>query len=151
MDIEIIDQPIRFQLHGAWSTVENNRYAEVGLRLMDGMWRAVINAGLATTGINHWVYMNDPRMFVGVQVKDGQTSAIPAELRPLDFELKRYMKHLHIGPYQALPQKWQALRAELANRGEAIGFTSLEIYGHACADPAMAETTILIGLQKPAQ
>jgi hypothetical protein len=58
------------------------------------------------------------------------------------------MKHLHIGPYQALPQKWKDLQHELAARGEIIGFPSLEVYGHACEDPSKAETTILIGLAK---
>jgi len=38
MDIEITDEPIRFHLHGKWSVVENHRYAEVGLRLMNEMW-----------------------------------------------------------------------------------------------------------------
>jgi hypothetical protein len=41
MDIEIIDELIRFQLHGKWSVVENQCYGEVGLRLMNEMWKAV--------------------------------------------------------------------------------------------------------------
>ena len=146
MDIEIIDEPIRFHLHGKWSIVENQRYGEVGLRLMDEMWKAVKDAKIKTTGINHWVYMADDRMFVGVEVKNAQQSTIPDQLEPFVFELRRHMKHVHIGPYQALPQKWKALKTELAARGEIIGFPSLEVYGHSCADPSQAETTILIGL-----
>src|SRR5205085_1343318 len=100
MDIEITDSPVRFRLHGKWSVVGDQRYAEVGLRLMDGMWKAVKAAGIATTGIDHWVYMADDRMFVGVEVKDAQTATIPGELEPFDFELRRHMKHVHVGPYQ---------------------------------------------------
>ena len=60
MEIEIIDEPLRFRLHGKWSAVENQRYGEVGLRLMNEMWKAVKDAKIQTTGINHWVYMAEP-------------------------------------------------------------------------------------------
>jgi hypothetical protein len=151
MDMEIIDQPLRFRLHGLSASVDNHRYGEVGCRLMDDMWRIVKGAGLKTTGINHWVYFADDRMFVGVEVPDtGQP--IPEPLEPCDFVLPRYARHVHIGPYQALPQKWQALKAELSARGEPITMPSLEVYGHSCEgdDGSKAETTIVLGLKPKA-
>jgi GyrI-like small molecule binding domain len=152
MEIEIIDEPIRFHLHGKWSLVANRRYGEVGLRLMNEMWKVVKDARIQTTGINHWVYMADERMFVGVEFKNASQQCTTADqLEPYEFELRRYMKHVHIGPYQALPEKWQALKTELAARGESIRFPSLEVYGHSCEDPSKAETTILIGLELQAQ
>lgn len=51
-------------------------------------------------------------------------------------------KHVHVGPYQALPHQL----AELAARGEIIGSPSLEVDGHHCDDLSKLETTILIGL-----
>ena len=57
MEIEIIDEPIRFALYGLSSNVKNRCYGEVGLRLMNEMWGIVNEAKLATTGINHWVYL----------------------------------------------------------------------------------------------
>ena len=125
MDIEIIDEPIRFQLHGKSSVVENQRYGEVGLRLMNEMWKVVKEARIENTGINHWVYLADARMFVGVELKNAQQLTIPDQLEPFEFELGRHVKHIHIGPYQALPQKRQALKIELAARGEIIGFADL--------------------------
>ena len=59
MKIEIIEEPIRFHLHGIGGVVENERYGEVGLRLMNEMWQAVKGAKIPTTGINHWVYLPD--------------------------------------------------------------------------------------------
>lgn len=150
MEIEISEQPIRFHLHGLSSIVEHQRYGEVGLRLMNEMWKLVKDAGVQTTGINHWVYLADATMFVGVEVKNVPQSTIPELLRPLDFELRRYLKHVHIGPYQALPEKWKALKTELAARGEIIGSPSLEVYGHGCDDPTKTETAILIGLEQRA-
>jgi len=44
MNIEIIEKPIRFHLHGISGIVENERYGEVGLRLMNEMWQAVKGA-----------------------------------------------------------------------------------------------------------
>ena len=147
MKIEIIEEPIRFHLHGIGGVVENERYAEVGLRLMNEMWQVVKGAGIPTTGINHWVYLPDARMFVGVELRNPQQFPALDPLEPLEFELQRSMKHVHVGPYQALPQKGKELKVELAARGEVIGSPSLEIYGHHCDEPSKLETTILIGLQ----
>lgn len=146
MNFEIIEEPIRFHLHGIAGVVENERYGEIGLRLMDGMWQVVKRAGIPTTGINHWVYLPDDRMFVGVELRNRQQVPISGKLETLEFELQRYMKHIHVGPYQALPQKWKDLMAELAARGEVIGSPSLEVYGHHCVEASQLETTILIGL-----
>lgn len=147
MDLEILHTPLHFQLYGLSATVEGERYAEVGLRLMDQMWKLVKEAQLLTTGINHWVYFAGDRMFVGVEVKSANASQIPPQLEPLAFELCRYARHLHVGPYHDLPQKWKDLKAELASRGEIVTFPSLEVYGHHCSDPAKTETTILLGLK----
>ena len=107
----------------------------------------VKGAKIPTTGINHWVYLPDDRMFVGVELRTPRQSPTPDPLESLEFELSRYLKHVHVGPYQALPQKWKELKVEILARGEVIGSPSLEVYGHHCDDPAKTETTILIGLR----
>lgn len=147
MIFEILDQPLRFALVGLRGVVENNRYSEVGLRLMNAMWHAVHAAKVPTTGINHWVYLPSNTMFVGVELRDPQQAVLVNELEPLEIELTRYLRHLHVGPYQELPQKWNALRAALEARGEAICMPSLEVYGHHCENATELETTILIGLK----
>lgn len=116
---------------------------------MDKMWTIVKQAKLKTTGINHWVYFADDRMFVGTEVRDGELAAIPEQLEPCEYELIRYSKHVHVGPYHELPQKWQALKDELSVRGESVTMPSLEVYGHSCEgdDDSRAETTILMGLR----
>lgn len=147
MKIEIVEEPIRFRLNGIGGLVENERYGEIGLHLMNEMWQIVNGAEIPTSGINHWVYLPDEIMFVGVEFRDPQQSPIPGQLKPLEFVLQRYMRHVHVGPYQALPQKWKELKEELAARGETISLPSLEIYGHHCDGPAEPETTILLGLK----
>ncbi|MGO9462590.1 MAG: hypothetical protein ACLQIB_56105 [Isosphaeraceae bacterium] len=149
MDIEIIDQPIRFHLHGLSASVDKHRYGEVGCRMMDEMWKVVKDAKLKTTGINHWVYFADDQMFVGVEVRDAEQTTIPGQLELCDCELPRYSKHVHIGPYHELPEKWRSLKAALSGRGESITMPSLEVYGHSCEgkDESRAETTILLGLK----
>ena len=152
MEIEIIDQPIRFHLHGLSSSVDNHRYGEVGCRLMNEMWTIMKQAKLKTTGINHWVYFADDRMFVGTEVRDGAQAAIPKQLELCEFELIRYSKHVHVGPYHELPQKWQALKADLSAHGESVTMPSLEVYGHSCEgdNDSEVETTILMGLEPQA-
>lgn len=145
MDIEIHQTPISFCLAGISSVVENNAWAPVGMRLMNEMWGIVKGTGTKTTGINHWVYLSDSRMLTGVELLPGV--AIPAGLESLQFELTRYLKHIHVGPYQELPAKWNALKTEIAARGERMGKYSVEVYGHHSDDPAKVETTIYIGLE----
>lgn len=145
MDIEISETPIQFHLCGLLCTVQNKGYGEVGLKLMNQMWRVVKESQTATTGINHWVYLSDNQMFVGVELLSNSRG--PEQLQSMAFELQRHLKHVHVGPYQALPAKWAALKFELAGRGETITSPSLEIYGHHCDDSSKLETTILIGLQ----
>jgi hypothetical protein len=142
---EILETPISFHLYGKSSAVHQDAIAQAGMSLMNEMWKIVKDTGTRTTGINHWVYLTDGRMFVGVELLPDV--AAPAGLEPLRFGLQRYLKHVHVGPYQLLPQKWQVLKAELAARSERIDAPSLEIYGHYCDDPTELETTILIGLE----
>src|SRR5206468_3054372 len=80
MNIEIVETPVRFRLHGIGGVVENERYGEVGLRLMNEMWQVAKGAGVPTTGINHWVYLPDGRMFVGVELRDPQSLPVPDPL-----------------------------------------------------------------------
>ena len=107
MNFEIVEEPIRFHLHGVSGAVENERYGVVGMSLMNRMWQIVKESKIPNTGINHWVYLPAGRMFVGVELLDSQQAATPEKLEPLEFELQRYLKHVHVGPYQALPQKWK--------------------------------------------
>jgi len=146
MQVEILETPIRLHLHGLSSPVENHQYGQTGLKLMTQMWHVIKQSRTPSTGVNHWVYLPDGQMFVGAELSPGATS--PEALQPLTFELPRYLKHLHIGPYDALPAKWQALKAELTARGETISWPSLEVYGHHCEDSAKQETTILLGLER---
>lgn len=145
MEIEIIETPIRFHLHGLASRVQGNNFGEVGMELMNEMWKIVKESNTANSGINHWVYLPDGKMFVGVELL--QNTRSPEQLEPLIFELQRHLKHVHVGPYQALPAKWASMKSALAGRGETISSPSLEIYGHHFEDPSKLETTILIGLQ----
>ena len=149
MEIEIIEQPIGFHLLGLSSVVGGQSYGEVGCRLMDQMWCIVQEAKLRTTGINHWIYFGDDRMFVGVEVRDALETSIPEQLEACRCDLPRYAKHVHVGPYQELPQKWQTLKAELTARGETIIMPSLEVYSYSCedADETQAKTTILLKLK----
>ena len=147
MQIEMIDEPVRFELVGFGGVAENAQYAPVGLRLMNAMWNVVKQHQIPTTGINHWVYLQDGRMFVGVALSEPYDGAALERLESLSFELPRHAKHLHVGPYQELPRKWKDLLTELKTAGVKFGEISLEIYGHHCDDPAKLETTILIGLQ----
>lgn len=146
MPLDIHETPLRFRLHGRSGIVTDQRYAEVGMRLMNEMWQIVKTANTPNQGINHWVYLPQGRMFTGVELAPGATA--PDSLESLEFQLDRYLKHVHTGPYHALPQVWERLTAELTASDETMTLPSLEVYGHHCEDEdeAKQETTVLIGL-----
>ena len=144
MTFEIIETPIRFHLYGLAAEVQSNSVGEVGLKLMNELWKVVKESETATTGINHWVYLPGNQMFVGVELTENTKSI--TTLEPLAFELPRYLRHVHAGPYQLLPAKWASLKASIAGLGETTCSPCMEIYGHHNADPTKLETTILIGL-----
>lgn len=148
METKTVESPIRFGFHGLSSPVTEQRYGEIGRQLMHEMRSIVRQANLKSTSHEYWVYLPGDEMFVGVEIKQSESSVIPDALAPCSFELQRYAKHIHIGPYDTLPQKWHALMSELADRGETVTMPSLEIYGDVCAgDESKIETTILLGLK----
>ena len=94
MEIQIVEVPIRFRLVGHSAIVKDNCYGDVGFRLMNEMWGVVKGSKLETTGINHWVYLADCRMFVGVELKHPEHQPLPDPLVPMEFELPAKLSEL---------------------------------------------------------
>ncbi len=144
MQIEITETPFHVELLGKSGMVPNGDYGEVGRPLMDEMWKAIQDHGIQNSGVNHWVYLGNSEMFVGVEPA---ADAGAGSLKRLSVTMERHARHVHVGPYDQLPQKWKSLTAEISQRDEVIKYPSIEIYGHWQQDPDKLETTILIGLQ----
>lgn len=139
------NKPLSFELWGLYAGVPDQQYAAVGLRLMDEMWRQLKLNNIRSAKTNHWVYI-DVRIFVGVELLNGESA--PAGFEQLKFRLDRYLQHLHVGEYEALPTVWRALMSELRYRGESIAGPSLEVYDHqSCDSNEPPKTVILIPLQ----
>lgn len=147
MTIDICEQPLTFSLVGLSGAVCSEQYGPTGLALMNQLWPAVKTANLANTGINHWVYLGQDQLFVGVELTNPHPTPLPAPLTRFEFRLERYLRHLHRGPYDLLPATWRRLLGELQARGETVQAPSLEVYGHHSDNPAELETMIYIGLR----
>ncbi len=144
--ITIDNEPLAFNLWGLSGEVPNEQYGEVGMRLMNQMWHQLKTNNIRNAGTNHWVYLEGGRMFVGVELFDGDSA--PAGFENIQFRVDRYLRHLHVGAYQSLPAVWQTLLSELQTSGERISSPSLEIYAHQCPDANNPpETTIIIALE----
>ena len=111
MEIDIIETPIRFHFYGLSSSVPNSSFGEVGMKLMNEMWRIVKDSQAGTTGINHWVYLPNSMIFTGVELKEPITDV--GSLETLEVFLDRYVKYLHVGPYSTLGAIWLQLMEEL--------------------------------------
>ncbi len=144
MNLEISTEPFRVTLFGYCGLIGNGNVPAAGKQLMDRMWKEVQSHKIVTKGINHWVYLPNSMIFVGVELVDPFSDA--GTLEKKEITLERYLKYLHVGPYATLPQIWPELFTQLKHRNEEPRFPSLEIYGHWNPDPTKCETTILIGL-----
>ncbi len=145
MNYEILEERLSFHLHGKFSQGPVTECGPVGISLMNEMWSTLRSVQAPNAGLNHWVYLRSGQMFVGVELLPDATP--PEGLDGLEFELVRYLRHTHVGPYHHLPAKWQALKEELTRLGHTLDTPSLEIYGHHVADPEQLQTTILIAIK----
>ena len=147
MNVEIIEEPIRFHLHGIGGVVENERYGEVGLRLMNEMWRVVKGAGIPNTGINHWVYLPEGRMFVGVELRNRQQASLPDELEPLRrLRRENVPVRIDLGERAAHPpvekragnqprKECRAPSGLAGGRRQQVSQDAADAGNHACAEP----------------
>ncbi|MCB0089525.1 MAG: hypothetical protein KDE54_16580, partial [Caldilineaceae bacterium] len=129
MQYEIINSPLHITLLGLRGAINGETVPVVGKRLMDAMWGVIHAHGIKTKGINHWVYLPNSEMFVGVELAAAQSNQV-AGLAPLEVSLDRYLRHIHKAPYSELPQVWPQLMADLTQQGETSILPNLEIYGH---------------------
>ena len=147
MQYEIINSPLHITLLGLRGAINGETVPVVGKRLMDAMWGVIHAYDIKTKGINHWVYLPNSEMFVGVELAAAQSNQV-AGLAPLEVSLARYLRHVHQGAYSELPQIWPQLMAEIKQQSETPVFPNLEIYGHWHSDETKCETTIIIGLKQ---
>ena len=145
MDYEIIEAPLCLTLHGIGGRIDERPVTIVGKRLMDAMWQEVQTHSVKAKGLNHWVYLPNSEMFVGVELGDDLVNGI-GTLEKFEVRLPRYLQYLHRGPYSTLPEIWPKLFAILEQIEEHPLLPNLELYGHWNPDPTQCETTILIGL-----
>ncbi|MFO0914257.1 MAG: hypothetical protein U0795_14960 [Pirellulales bacterium] len=146
MDFEIIERPFRVTVFGFGGAIGSDGAGAAGKRHMDRLWREVRDHGIATKGINHWIYLPDSRIFTGVEL--APPAAEHGALEEMTVTIDRYLRYVHRGEYSTLPEVWQMLIDELKKLNEVPKCPSIEVYGHWNADPSKCETTILIGLNQ---
>jgi hypothetical protein len=140
----IVDSPFRVELVGLGSPVENQCYGQVGKGLMDTLWSEVHRLKLDHRGVNHWVYPSADELFTGVEL-NGDADDIGL-LQRMAVELPRYVQYVHRGPYDGLGAAWGSVMDWIGQQGQSLQGPGLEIYGHWNEDPALLETTIVVGI-----
>jgi len=145
MEIEVIDSGFSKTLYGLAGTVEDQKYGEKGMELMDALWAEVRSKDLKHKGINHWVYYPEYELFCAVELEDAPEADSVLEKRNLEFP--RYVRYLHVGPYSQLTEVWENVKKEIGERGLTAGLPALEIYGDWNEDPSKLQTEILIPLR----
>lgn len=145
MHLNITTEPFRATLFGYSGNIVAGDVPAAGKPLMDRLWNEVKTLGIATRGVNHWVYLPKDRIFTGVELVDPLGNV--GSLEKLDVSLERYVQHRHVGPYAELPHVWSELSSQLKRCGEQPRFPGLEVYGHWNPDPARCETTILLAVE----
>ena len=146
MDLIIADSPLEFKLSGVAKTHDPAKsYNDELFELLDVVWESVKSRNIPTTGINHVVYGDLGKLFVGVVISiPGMT---PPELSVREIVLKRYAYYKHVGPYDELPQVNKEMREEIERLGLVRKSPLIEIYGHWTEDPAKLETELIFALE----
>jgi effector-binding domain-containing protein len=128
-------------LYGYSGEAVNRDWANTGMALMNKMFKEVAAHGLATNGTVVWGYWQGNMMMAGVELPGSLPGGTDLEQR--SFELPRYVRIKHIGPYNQIPETFTKAQEYFKNEGIAVGLPYLELYGHWNEDPSKLETDLL--------
>ena len=145
MNVEIINKPLIFTIHGFSGVAINKDYAGTAFRLMDKMWQEVKSNNLKNKGLNVWVYEPGEKVFAGVELDDPFRKDTMLEQKTIN--LTKYAYYKHIGAYSGIKQAGQNMTDELKRRGFDIIDPYIEIYGHWTNDETKLETELLMCLK----
>jgi hypothetical protein len=145
MNIEIIDKPLRYTLHGFSGTALNKDYAGTAFKLMDKMWKVVKSNNLKNKGLNIWAYEQNESVFSGVELTEIPNQNFGLEQKTVI--LLKYAYYKHIGPYHLIKQSGKNMTDDLKSRGYETTLPHIEIYGHWTNDESKLETELLFCLK----
>lgn len=145
MNLEIITEPLRFDIYGFSGIAINKDYTGTAFKLMDKMWQTVKSNNLKNKGLNIWVYEQDQKIFAGVELYDNANQDTGLEQKAIT--LLKYAYYKHIGPYNLIKQVGQNMTDELKSKGYENTLPYIEIYGHWTNDETKLETELLMSLK----
>jgi len=145
MNLEIITEPLRFDIYGFSGIAINKDYTGTAFKLMDKMWQTVKSNNLKNKGLNIWVYEQDQKVFAGVELSDIPNKDTGLEQKSIT--LLKYAYYKHIGPYNLIKQVGQNMTDELKSKGYENTLPYIEIYGHWTNDETKLETELLMSLK----
>ncbi len=146
MPVEIRNQPFDKRLYGISKPVmSGQKPGDVMFKAMDEMWGIVRGSQVRNKGINHIFYSGNSLVYAGVELENGGPA--PSGLTQRDVHFSRYVYYHLEGPYSLIPTAYQEIHNEIAAQNLTTTGESMEIYGHASADPDKQVTEILVGVQ----
>jgi hypothetical protein len=134
MQIDIIDIPWIKTLAGL--SLRHDPAQSYGDEIRVGLgpvWEAVRGSQVATTGINHVWYGAQDEIFCAVECSPEPVAVPGLEFRRI--ELGHYAYCRLVGPYELIPEAYQAMRTEAERLGLQLTLPGLEIYGDWNDDP----------------
>jgi hypothetical protein len=139
--IQIKNNPLNIKLHGVFAYIEDDR-GSAGTQAMNQMWQIIQDNNLTHKGINHWVYLSENKMFVGVELET-ETDLLEQYI----VTMNKSIYYKHIGPYNLLPSIHQTIIDDIKSRFEEIHYPVVEVFGHWTDDQSKLETEIYYFLQ----
>ena len=145
MNLQIINEPLKLDVHGFSGIALNDDYAGMAFKLMDKMWQIVKLQNLANKGKNIWIYGDDSAVFAGVELETLPKSDTMLEHKSIT--LTKYAYYKHIGPYHLIKQAGQLMKNEIHRQGFKVTMPYIEIYCHWSNDESKLETELLMCLE----
>lgn len=147
MEIAIITENLKFDIHGFGGIATNKDYVGTAFKLSGKMWDVIKANGIKNKGRNIWVYETGDSVFAGVELENLSTGNNNYGLEKMTIDIKKYAYSKHIGPYNQIRQTGQNMTSELIKQGFGFILPYIEIYGHWTSDETKLETELFMCLK----
>ena len=145
MNLEIITNPLNFNIYGFYGIAANKDYSGTAFKLMDRMWQTIKANNIKNKGLNIWVYEPNDAVFAGVELEESPLHDSGLEHKIIS--LSKYAYYKHIGPYNLIKEAGQSMTKELKDNGFETILPYIEIYGHWTNDESKLETELFMSLK----
>ncbi len=141
MEITKYNAVFKKELYGIYTRIAFGQRGKSGTEAMNRLWDILKKNQVQHKGINHWVYIRDDVMFVGVELIS--TDNVHSELEKCELQFSSFLYYRHVGPYYYLPSIHQEFEKKIKEEYNKVKYPIIEIFGPWQEDESKLETDLI--------